>query len=274
MTGDTPPNPVEKPGYQLEFHEEFDTPILNTERWLPSYLPHWAGGRNERNAPRYSLPGKGLQLHIEADQQPWLPEVDGPLRVSALQTGCCSGPVGSSAGQLRFNPNLRVRAAQPATRLYTPRFGYFETRFRAVPVPGYMVAFWMIGFEEQPEHSGEICICEVFGKDMTATSAKVCSGVHAWGDPTLHEEFYVDDVAFDASRFHIYAVDWQPDRLDFFVDNRLLRTVHQSPQYEMQFMLTFYELPHQFSGASAQAVFPLTCHVDYVRGYRRLENPH
>ena len=29
-----------------------------------------------------------------------------------------------------------------------------------------MVALWMIGFEDQPDRSAEICICEIFGWDV------------------------------------------------------------------------------------------------------------
>ena len=37
---DFPPNPPEKPGYVLEFADAFDGEALDTEKWLPYYLPH------------------------------------------------------------------------------------------------------------------------------------------------------------------------------------------------------------------------------------------
>lgn len=268
--GDVPPNPLEKPGYQLEFHEEFDAPTLHEDRWLPFYLPHWSG--RKRAIPRYSLPGKGLQLHIEQDQQPWLPETEGNLRVSSFQTGCYSGPLGSAQGQHRTHPDLRVRDPQRPVKLYTPLFGFFETRLKAVPISGYMVALWMIGFEEQPHESGEICVCGMFGHEMTAGSAVNGYGVHPYGDTSLHDEFYKDTFAIDASHFHIYAVEWLPDRLEFFVDNVHYRTVHQSPQYAMQFMLSLYELPDYLTAEAARAPWPRTAYVDYVRGYRRADH--
>ncbi|WP_084475029.1 glycoside hydrolase family 16 protein [Deinococcus pimensis] len=267
--GDAPPNTADREGYRLEFDEQFDTAVLDEARWLPFYLPHWSG--QERARARFSLPGKGLHLHIEQDQQPWLPEIDGQLRTSTLQTGRRSGGVGSSDGQHRFHPDLRVREAQAPLRLYTPRFGFFETRLRAVPIPGYMVALWMIGFEERPEESGEICVCELFGQDLTPDSTVVRSGVHPWRDPSLREEFHVDTYAFDASHFHTYAVDWKPDRLEFFVDDVHVRTIHQSPQYEMQFMLSLYELPTQLTPGAAARPWPRTAVVDYVRGYRPVD---
>ncbi|GHF54517.1 hypothetical protein HNQ07_003611 [Deinococcus metalli] len=260
-------HPPDRPGYQLEFNEMFDTSTLDPSRWLPYYLPHWSG--RARSAARYTLPGNGLALHITSDQQPWLPEIDGALRVSCLQTGARSGALGSRDGQHRFHPDLRVREPVETTRLYTPQFGYFETRVRAVPIPGYMLALWMIGFEERPHESGEICIFELFGQDLTSGAATVRYGVHPFGDPTLREEFYADTLTMDASAFHTYALDWQPDRLHFYVDGALLRTVWQSPQYPMQFMLTLYELPAQLQECGAP--WPRTAHVAYLRGYGRTQ---
>lgn len=267
-TADFPANPIEKPGYQLEFSDEFDGETLNLNHWLPHYLPQWSS--RTQAAARYSLSGHSLRLHIEQDQQPWNPEFDGELRVSSLQTGCFAGPVGSAIGQHRFNKKVTVREAQETQRLYTPQYGYFEVRLKAVPLPGYMVALWMIGFEETPEQSGEICICEIFGKGMTSRTAEVGHGIHPFGDPTLKDEFHVDTLPIDASGYHIYAVDWTPTHVDFFVDNVKIRTIHQAPQYPMQFMLDIFEFPSQLTAESQPGVWPRVMEVDYLRGYRKI----
>ena len=41
-----------------------------------------------------------------------------------------------------------------------------------------MVALWMIGFEDEPERSGEICIVEIFGRDVAAGPRAVGMGIH------------------------------------------------------------------------------------------------
>lgn len=264
---DFPANPPEKPGYHLEFAEDFQATTLNTDRWLPYYLPQWSS--RKQAAARYSLPGDRLQLHLEVDQPPWSPEYDGDIRVSALQTGCYSGPVGSAVGQHPFRPGLVVKEAQPAAKLYTPLYGYFETRLKALPIPGYMVALWLIGFEEKPKQSAEICICEIFGRDMTAVSAKIGYGLHPFNDPTITDEFYHDTVAINAADYHIYAAEWTPTEVTFFVDNVKMRTIPQSPTYPMQFMLTFYEIPDELTPQARKTPWPKTVEVDYVRGYRQ-----
>ncbi|GEM46855.1 glycoside hydrolase family 16 protein [Deinococcus cellulosilyticus] len=264
---DMPANPLQKPGYTLEFSEEFDGDTLNPENWLPQYLPQWSS--RAKSTARYRLTGNSLQLLIEKDQQPWNPEFDGPLRVSSLQTGCYAGPLGSTIGQHRFNKGVTVKEEQEVKRLYTPQYGYFEVRLKAVPIPGYMAALWMIGFEETPDQSGEICICEIFGKGMTQHSAEVGYGIHPFGDPNLQDEFHVDTLPIDASSYHIYAVDWTPTHVDFYVDNIKIRTIQQSPKYPMQFMLNIYEIPSHLNEQSRPELWPKVMEVDYVRGYRK-----
>jgi len=147
---------VGKAGYELAFEDTFDGDDLDEARWLPYYLPQWS--TREASAARYRLGDGFLRLVIEADQQPWCPEFDAETRVSSLQTGVFAGPVGSTAGQSRFKPGLVVRQAQDDARLYTPQYGLFELRAKAIDDPRCMVALWMIGYEDRPDRSAEICI--------------------------------------------------------------------------------------------------------------------
>lgn len=188
-------DPVGKGGYELEFEDTFDGDILDQGRWLPYYLPQWSS--REAAAARYRLGGGDLRLLIEADQPAWCPEFDGGTKVSSLQTGVFSGPVGSTVGQSRFRPELVVREAQEPLRLYTPRYGLFELRAKAVDDPRCMVALWMIGYEDEPERSAEICVCEIFGRNVTAGTMGVGMGLHPFGDPAIRDEFSVETLALD-----------------------------------------------------------------------------
>ena len=136
---------------ELEFEDDFDAATLDHRRWIAHYLPQWS--TRAQSAARYSIGDSCLRLRIDADQEPWCPELDGDVRVSSLQTGVFAGPAGSSVGQHRFNPEAVVREAQENVRLYTPQYGYFELRAKALDNPRNMVALWMIGYEDQPERS-------------------------------------------------------------------------------------------------------------------------
>jgi hypothetical protein len=260
-------DPVAKAGYELEFEDTFDGDTLDRSRWMPYYLPQWSS--REAAAARYQLGDGTLRLRIEANQPPWCPEFDGQTRVSSLQTGVFAGPVGSAVGQSRFKPDLVVRQAQPAARLYTPQYGLFELRAKAIDDPSCMVALWMIGYEDQPERSAEICICEIFGHDVTADHARVGMGLHPFGDPTIRDEFTQVELAMDPTEFHIYAAEWTPEHVAFFVDHQLVKLVEQSPAYPMQFMLGIYEFPDEGQTPHPAHPYPKEFTVDYVRGYRR-----
>jgi hypothetical protein len=258
-------------GYELAFEDTFDGDRLDEARWLPYYLPQWSS--REAAAARYRLGGGVLRLVIEADQQPWCPEFDGETRVSSLQTGVFAGPVGSTAGQSQFTPGLVVRQAQDDARLYTPQYGRFELRAKAIDDPRCMVALWMIGYEDQPERSAEICVCEIFGRTVTGDRADVGMGLRPFADPTIRDEFSVESVAIDAREFHLYAAEWTPEQVAFFVDHRLVKTVEQSPSYPMQLMLSVYEFPDDGQPTGPAQRYPKEFVVDDVRGYRLTTPP-
>jgi hypothetical protein len=246
--------------FEREFEDTFDGNELDAARWLPYYLPHWSS--RERSAARYVVGDGLLRLRIEEDQRPWCPELDGELRVSSLQTGELAGPVGSTVGQHRFTDGAVVREEQPQVRLYTPLYGRIELRARANDDPRAMVALWMIRYDE-PERSSEICVCEIFGREMGEDHALVGVGVHPFGDERIVDDFSKVRVAIDARDFHVYAAEWTPDGVAFFVDDAEIKTVDQSPDYPMQLLLNIYEFPGEPSGP-----YPKEFVVDYVRGYR------
>jgi hypothetical protein len=253
--------PGPPPGYELEFEDTFDADRLDERLLVPYYLPQWSS--RERTTARYEVGDGSLRLLIEADTEPWAPELDGDLKVSSLQTGVFAGPVGSSVGQLRFSDAVVVREPQENVRLYTPQYGWFEVRMKAIADPRAMVAFWMIGYEDEPDRSGEICIAEIFGRDVEPGRAKVGMGIHPFHDPRLTEEWVQEPFDVDATEYHVYAADWTPDHVAFFVDGEHVKTVGQSPSYPMQFMLNVYELP-----GDGETSYPRVFTVDYVRGYR------
>jgi beta-glucanase (GH16 family) len=190
------------------------------------------------------------------------------VRVSSLQTGVFAGPVGSTVGQHRFHADALVTEEQPSVRLYTPLYGRIEVRAKALDDPRSMVALWLIGYEDEPERSGEICVCEIFGRDVGDDAVKIGMGVHPFGDPELVDDFAAVPVPIDARDFHVYAADWTPQGVSFLVDGEIVRTVGQSPAYPMQLMLGIYEFPGEQERERSAADYPKEFVLDYVRGYR------
>jgi hypothetical protein len=253
--------PLDRSGYRLVFEERFLE--VSPERWVDHYLPQWT--TPERSRARYDVTDEGLSLRIDADQPAWR-EDDGELRVSNLQTGSFSGPAGSHLGQHRHRDGLTVVSAQPERRLFTPTGGLVEAELRASNDPSCMLAFWLIGFEERPEDSGELCVAELFG-DATGPPARVNVGVKAHHDPRLTEDMATVELDLDATTWHRYAVAWDDGESRFYVDDRLVRSCAQGMPYPMQLMVDLFEFPEPQERGLGK--YPKRGWVRSVRGWSR-----
>ena len=264
MPIDYPTNPPFKEGHVLVFDDEFKSATLDKSKWLPYYMPQWCSRKT--SATNYELGGDRLILKIDHDQAPWPPQASEGLKVSSLQTGVYSGPMGSKLGQHRIQEQWTVKEAQEITRLFTPQYGYFEIRAKALANTNNLCALWMIGFEEVPEQSAEICIMEVNGAQIEANRAVNGYGIKAFNDPNIETEFFQDSFEMDATGFNIYAADWQPDYVDFYLNNQKVKRVNQSPNYPMQLMLNIYEFTSEKK--ETDDAYPKKFEVDYVRVYQ------
>lgn len=263
-------DPRTKAGYVLEREDCFAGTELDRTLWLPHHLPQWSS--RAQSAARYRVDGGVLRLRIDDDQPPWCPEFDGGTRVSSLQTGVLAGPLGSGVGQHRFTPDAVVREEQAEQLLYTPQYGLFELRAAFPADPSSMAALWMIGVEDEPDRSAEICVAEIFGRDVGSEHAAVGMGVHPFGDQRITDEWAQQPVAVDVTAFHRYAVEWTPDHVAFFVDDALVTVVGQSPAYPMQFMLGIYAFPGDDGSlppASSSREFVVDRFTAHRRGHDR-----
>jgi rhodanese-related sulfurtransferase len=221
-----------------EVLDHFDGGALDTRVWIPHYLPQWSSRAD--SAATYEVAESELRLTIPAEQGLWCPDDhDPPLRVSGVQSGVFSGEVGSTVGQQPFRDGQVVRESQPAEWGWTPEYEPLEVRARMELSPRSMASVWMVGIEDQPHRSGEICVFEVFGDAPTA----IGMGIKHFRDPALRWDFEAPRLAIDVREPHLYAADWREGRVDFSVDGERIRSVEQAPDYPMQFMVAVFDFP-------------------------------
>jgi hypothetical protein len=193
---------------------------------------------------------------------------EAPLRVSGVQSGNFSGPVGSTAGQQPWRDGATVREQQATFWGWTPQYGYLELRARAVVTARSMAAWWLVGLEDQADRCAEICVMEVFGDAVEpGISAAVGMGLHAFRDPAVSEDSEAVRLPIGIAEFHTYAVEWTTDRIDFLVDGEHIRSCGHPPAYPMQMMLAVFDFPDRSTGDDSEAIPELV--VDCLRGYQR-----
>ena len=250
----------------IEFTDDFDAAGLDTGTWIASYLPMWSS--RAASAATYAVESSELRLTIPPEHGLWCAGDHEPLRVSGLQSGVFSGPVGSTIGQQPFRDGVVVREFQPHQWGWTPRYGLLEVRARMELSPRSMAAVWMVGLEDEPTRCAEICIFEVFGEALRVEergpTAAVGMGVHPFRDPAITDEFAAERVAIDVTEFHVYAADWRPGRVDFLIDGEPVKSVQQAPDYPMQMMVAVFDFPDRAAEAPPDHVPQLA--VDWVRG--------
>ena len=210
--------------------EHFDGPGLDTDVWLAHYLPHWSS--RAQSAATYTVTDSELRLTIPPEQGLWCPEDHDPIRISGIQSGAVSG-------QQAFADGLVVKEPHPPHYGWTPHLGRIEVRARMDLSPRSMASVWMVGLEEEPNRCGEICVFEVFGDAPT----EIGMGIKPIRDPALSWDFEQPRLDIDIASHHVYAADWKPGRVDFFVDGEFVRAVDQAPDYPLQFMVAVFDFP-------------------------------
>lgn len=210
---------------------------------MPNYLPAWSS--RAATAASYTVRDSALVLTIPVAHPRWCagqhPE---PLRVSGVQSGNYSGPVGSMIGQQRFRDGLVVAEEQPRFEGLLPSSGRVAVRCRMDLSIRSMAAMWLAGFEDDPDDAGELCVVEVFGRSVEAgRSAEVGVGVKQVHDPRLVDAFVAPRVAIDVAEYHVYAVEWDVGRASFSVDGERLHSCANPPSYPMQIMLAVFDFP-------------------------------
>ena len=233
---------------------------LRLEAWPPSRTTSTPTGSTRRcgipttshtgalaPAPPPPTPlGDGrLRLDIPVDQGLWCPDQhETPLRASGIASGAHSGPVGSTVGGQPFLDGQTVREEQPRLEGWLPSGGEVAVRCRMEISPRSMAAVWLSGFEETPEQSGEICLVEVFGKDLEpGRSAEVGMGFKTFRDPDLAQDFAAPRLPIDVADRHDYAVQLGRRRGGVHPRRRDVRTCRSPPAYPLQLMLAVFDFP-------------------------------
>ena len=252
-------------GRQLVWSDEFDGPAgsaIDASKWRYDLgdgcqAGNCGWGNQEKEyytsvSENISLTGQG-QLQIVA-------------RAAGPGLTCYYGPCKYTSAKVTTRG---LGLAQP---------GRVEARIKLPSGQGLWPAFWMLGnsFPTTPwPQSGEIDIMENHGSDLTSTSSAVHGPGYSGNTPFAHP-YRLDPGSF-ADDFHTFAVEWDANRIQFFVDSALHYVVMRADvqrygNYVFDqpfFMILNLAVGGTFDGdPKSNAILPATMLVDYVRVYR------
>jgi beta-glucanase (GH16 family) len=158
-------------------------------------------------------------------------------------------------------------------------YGRVEVRAKLPQGKGVWPAIWMLGTNRASvgwPRCGEVDIMEFVGKDpdrVHATMHFSKDGKHGSKGGRLAAPAPYND-------FHLYAVEWRPDRMDFFFDEQKYFSFPvdeagvgpDNPFRKPHYLLINLALGGSWGGPMDDAVLPQEYLIDYVRVYEA-KNP-
>jgi len=159
--------------------------------------------------------------------------------------------------------------------LFARKYGRFEARLKTPYGPGLWPAFWMLGenIETNPwPQCGEIDIMELRGQEPHIIHGTIHGPGYSGGNPVT-KSYALINSRFDID-YHIYAVEWDENKIDFFVDDYLYHRIKRSDVpgewvYDQPFFIILnVAVGGNYVGfPTSQTPFPQKMIIDYVRVY-------
>jgi beta-glucanase (GH16 family) len=110
--------------------------------------------------------------------------------------------------------------------LFNKKYGRFEFRAKLPPGKGIWPALWMLPQDEKYGGwplSGEIDVLEARGQEPTKVTGTIQFGSR-WPGNTFATKEYVLPRGGVITDFHVYAVEWEPGEIRWYVDDLLYST--------------------------------------------------
>ncbi len=247
--------PEESKTYQLVWSDEFDGSEIDTSKWsfqigdgTAEGIPGW--GNNE------------LEYYTDRTENAFLEE--GNLVIQALKE--------NYEGAAYTSARLRTKGLADWT------FGKFEIRARMPIGQGMWPAIWMLPtlevFGGWPK-SGEIDIMELVGHEPEKVHGTVHYGPD-WPNNQFSGRPYELSSGDFSEDFHVFSIEWETNKIDFFVDgNNYFRVApsttspHPYPFNQIFHLILNVAVGGNWPGnPNSETEFPQRMEVDYVRVYQ------
>lgn len=255
-----PAPPVPPAGWTLVWNDEFsgqDGSLPDPKKWT-----YAIGGKGWGNHELEDYTNRKENAHIEK----------GNLVITAQKESFTGAD-----GVTRDYTSARLKTQARFTQAY----GRFEARIKIPQGQGMWPAFWMLG-EDIPSvgwpRCGEIDIMENIGKEPGTVHGSLHGPSITARTSDLTSIFSLPAGQNFADAFHLYAVEWEPNAVRFYVDSNLYATFNAS-QWPAGgtwvfdhpfFIILSLAVGGDWPGnPDASTKFPQSMLVDYVRVYTK-----
>lgn len=234
-------------------------------------------GREIGDGTAYGIPGWGnseLEYYTGGTDNV-ATDGQGNLQITAKKADgslmCYYGPCDYTSARLLTKNRFEVA------------YGRVEARIKVPAGAGLWPAFWMLGTDIDQvgwPQTGEIDIMEHVGRVPNEIFGTLHGPGYSGGQSYGQSVDLGEPVA---GKFHTYAVEWQPDKITWFLDGVPYFTATPNDPFlqgkQWVFNHPFYILLNMAVGGnfggtvSPDTVFPATMSIDYVRLYQTRPAP-
>lgn len=233
--------------YELVWSDEFNGNYLDTNTWNYEIgTGSWGWGNNEQ------------QYYTDRN----IKVSNGTMKITAKREDYGGMKYTSSRITTKNKKNFK--------------YGKIEARIKMPKFKGVWPAFWMLGANQDSvgwPKCGEIDIMEAINDENL-----VYGTLHWFHDPGNNNADSGSSVAVaDRTEYHVYGVEWTADKLRWYVDGKVYRTMDVSndsfSEVRKEYFVIFnMAIGGQWPGYDIdETAFPATMEVDWVRAYKKVE---
>ena len=237
--------------WNLTFQDEFNGSSLNTSNWMTTFPD---GTRANDNAEQeyyvdnaFTFPNPGVNGYVQINT----------TKTTTPYSVCYNGTCLYTSGMLSSYSH------------FSQAYGYYECRAQIAAGQGLWPAFWMI--PNNLQWPPEIDILEILGQ----TPNDIYTTYHD-ANNDIYQTYTI--VSGLTTAFHLYAVDWEPGSIKWYVDGNQVYTTSSNVTSLPFYIIFNYAIGGNWGGYPDSTTITalqnntVPVKVDYIRAYMKVPN--
>ena len=227
--------------WTLTFSDEFNGTALDTTKWATQYT--WGCHNNDEQEcyQAANVTVSGGSAHLTAQKQ--------TVTSGGTTYSYTSGMIQNS-------------------KAFSQTYGYFEMRARIPGGQGFWPAFWTL--PSNGNWPPEIDAIEL-GKSGDFTTARMTLHWGTNGSDNYQENDWTNTGTAFAGNYHVYAVDWEPGVVTWYIDGvqRATMTTSNSPTIPMYILANLAVGGSWPGNVNSSTPLPSAMDIDYIRAWTK-----